>query len=243
MFNANIPVSFRPDAFSSASYIINRLPNNLLDGISPFELIFSQPPNYAHFRAYGCQVFPYLRDYLRHKLAPRSILCVFIGYNSQYNGFKCLDPITSRIYISRHARFNELLFPFGASKISTDLSTLDLTTFDREPPYSFLPSPNFISKPTRTNKVNEPPCSLCDSRPCSATTFNIPSSPNSSSSPSMSYIQPSPSPPNNPSFNSLPTQANSQPINQSPSTLSQTVPTTTHPITTRSKARIFKPKY
>ncbi|GJV19273.1 retrovirus-related pol polyprotein from transposon TNT 1-94 [Tanacetum coccineum] len=107
LFHAHVPASYWVDAFSSATYIINRLPTKLLGNHSPFELLYSRLPNYTNFRAFGCLVYPYLRDYSAHKLAPRSIPCVFIGYNPQYKGYKCLDPDSSRIYITRHARFDE----------------------------------------------------------------------------------------------------------------------------------------
>ncbi|GJW53128.1 retrovirus-related pol polyprotein from transposon RE1 [Tanacetum coccineum] len=80
-------------------------------------------PNYTNFHAFGCLVYLYLRDYLAHKLAPRSIPCVFIGYNPQYKGYKCLDPDSSRIYITRHARFDEVTFPFASTANPNALST------------------------------------------------------------------------------------------------------------------------
>ncbi|GJT08980.1 retrovirus-related pol polyprotein from transposon RE1 [Tanacetum coccineum] len=86
MFNAYVPAIFWSHAFSSAAYIINRLPTKLLDNKSPYDLLFSMPPNYGNFHVIVCHVFPYLRDYSYHKLAPRSSPCVFLGYNTQYKG-------------------------------------------------------------------------------------------------------------------------------------------------------------
>ncbi|GJS74397.1 retrovirus-related pol polyprotein from transposon RE1 [Tanacetum coccineum] len=96
--------------------------------------ILLQLPNYTNFRAFGCLVYPYLRDYSAHKLAPRSIPCVFIGYNPQYKGYKCLDPDSSRIYITRHARFDEVTFPFASTANPNALSTLQLCTFLEDGP-------------------------------------------------------------------------------------------------------------
>ncbi|GKE47260.1 retrovirus-related pol polyprotein from transposon TNT 1-94, partial [Tanacetum coccineum] len=123
LFHAHVPASYWVDAFSSATYIINRLPTKLLGNHSPFELLYSRLPNYTNFHAFGCLVYPYLRDYSAHKLAPRSIPCVFIGYNPQYKGYKCLDPDSSRIYITRHARFDEVTFPFASTANPNALST------------------------------------------------------------------------------------------------------------------------
>ncbi|GJW57946.1 retrovirus-related pol polyprotein from transposon RE1 [Tanacetum coccineum] len=160
LFHAHVPASYWVDAFSSATYIINRLPTKLLGNHSPFELLYSRLPNYTNFRAFGCLVYPYLRDYSAHKLAPRSIPCVFIGYNPQYKGYKCLDPDSSRIYITRHARFDEVTFPFASTANPNALSTLQLCTFLEDgPPISDAPVPE--SRPTDTRPSSSSPCGLC----------------------------------------------------------------------------------
>lgn len=90
LFNANLPSTFWVDAFVSAVHIINRLPTKVLNGKSPFEILYHRVPDYNTFRTFGCRLFPYLRHYSEHKLAPRSIPCVFIGYSSKYKGFRYL---------------------------------------------------------------------------------------------------------------------------------------------------------
>ena len=87
LFNASAPASLWVDAFSFAVYIINRLPSSVLDNKSPFELLYHTQPNFQVFHIFGCRVYLYLRNYLDHKLAPRSIPCIFIGYNTQYKGY------------------------------------------------------------------------------------------------------------------------------------------------------------
>lgn len=96
-------------------FIINRLPTKVLNIHSPFQLIYSQMPSYRNFRTFGSQVYPYLGDYLAYKLSPRSIPCIFLRYYSQYKGYKCLDPSTSQVYITCHARFDEASLLFAGS--------------------------------------------------------------------------------------------------------------------------------
>ncbi|KAJ0580159.1 putative RNA-directed DNA polymerase [Helianthus annuus] len=149
LFHAQVPPKYWVDAFSSAVFIINRLPSKLLQGVSPFEILYHHVPNYDFFRPFGCRVFPCLRDYAPHKLSPRSIACVFIGYCSKYKGYKCLDPITSRVYITRSARFDELYYPLDTSTSPTKtIDLLDITTFlDISPTISKPTVPN-ITTPT-----------------------------------------------------------------------------------------------
>ena len=113
LFNSHALTTFWVDAFSSATYIINRLPTPVTNNISPYELLFKQAPSYANSKVFGCCVFPYLRDYAKHKLSPRSTSCIFIGYSPKYKGYQCLDPTTLRIYLTQHAQFDEDTYPFS----------------------------------------------------------------------------------------------------------------------------------
>ncbi|GJS39920.1 hypothetical protein Tco_0564963 [Tanacetum coccineum] len=75
-------------------------------------------------------------------------------------GYKCLDPDSSRIYITRHARFDEITFPFASTANPNALSTLQLCTFLEDgPPISDAPVPE--SRPTHTRPSSLSPCGLC----------------------------------------------------------------------------------
>ena len=45
--HASLPLTFWPHAFSTAVYLINRMPTPTLNLSTPFELIFKTKPNYA----------------------------------------------------------------------------------------------------------------------------------------------------------------------------------------------------
>ncbi|GJU15952.1 retrovirus-related pol polyprotein from transposon RE1 [Tanacetum coccineum] len=263
LFNAHIPASYWVDAFSSATFIINRLPTPLLDQKSPFQLLFNQVPNYDNFRAYGCQVFPYLPDYSPHKLAPRSISCVFIGYSPQHKGYRCLDPVTPRIFVTRHARFNEKVFPFIGSSGDINIRNLELTTFLQDTPPTLDSSSNPPQCPPNTTSSTNGPsvCTLC--RP-SPTFHSAPGSPLSNPS-TTQHSSPShdatsaldtplvheTSPPHVPSSTYVSPPANSAQQPDPPIELTSTTSnlqqpsssTTTHPMTTRSKSGIIKTKH
>ncbi|GKB35432.1 retrovirus-related pol polyprotein from transposon TNT 1-94 [Tanacetum coccineum] len=165
MFNAHVPAIFWTHAFSSAAYIINRLPTKLLDNKSPYELLFSSKPNYGNFRVFGCCVFPYLRDYSSHKLAPRSAPCVFIGYSSQYKGYKCLDLSTKRVYTTRHAQFDETSFPFKGHQSTASSGMILLSTYCDDYPMSISPSTPLPPSTTSHPPAHTPPCELCTDPP------------------------------------------------------------------------------
>lgn len=134
MFHANVPALFWFDAFATVTYVINRIPTPILDNKSPFELLYQALPNYENFKPFGCRVFPYLRDYAPNKLAPRSRPCIFMGYSGSRKGFRCYDPETSRVFITRHATFDELNFPFsGSSSTRSSIASHDITSFNESP--------------------------------------------------------------------------------------------------------------
>lgn len=74
--------------------------------------MFGTAPDYSALRTFGCACYPTLRDYSVNKFDPKSLKCVFLGYNEKYKGYRCLFPPTGRVYISRHVLFDEQVFPY-----------------------------------------------------------------------------------------------------------------------------------
>lgn len=169
LFNAHAPANLWVHAFSSAIYIINMLPTPILSNKSPFEVLFHTVPNYEVFRIFGCRVFPYLLDYSPYKLAPRSTPCIFLGYCTQYKGYKCLDPTSQHIYTTRHAQFDESIFPYTGVTSSSDLATIAFTTFDDQgtPSMPTVPNINNNSSSTVVSSTTSSPCKLCPTLPLS----------------------------------------------------------------------------
>lgn len=79
--HAQLPLTFWSHAFSTASYLINRLPTPTLSNKSPYHCLFGSPPNYLKLRSFGCLCYPWLKPYTSHKLDPKSKPCIFIGYS------------------------------------------------------------------------------------------------------------------------------------------------------------------
>jgi histone deacetylase 1/2 len=111
--HASMPLKFWDEAFLTATFLINLLPSKVIDFDTPTERLLGTTPNYDALRIFGCACWPNLRPYNKRKLASRSTRCVFLGYSSHHKGVKCLDPSTSRVYISRDVVFDESIFPFA----------------------------------------------------------------------------------------------------------------------------------
>ncbi|KAJ0836346.1 putative RNA-directed DNA polymerase [Helianthus annuus] len=261
LFHARIPTTYWVEAFSTATYIINRLPSGVLDNKSSFEILFSTQPTYPNFRVFGCRVYPYLRDYAPNKLAPRSIPCIFMGYATQYKGYKCLDPQSSRMYVTRHARFNETSFPYDNNSSSSDLTTLLLSTYQEEYPTHNISSncqPNHPSPTPPASTKTPPSCILCKHDPpmhgtSHANSIHTPQIPNltnttpSTTEPTPQHTTLSQTEPTHSSTNSQTSPTPTEPFLNSPSS-TQSVgsnhppeASSVHPMVTRSKVGVFKP--
>ena len=129
LFHSHLSPRFWVDAFSTAAYIINWLPTPLLGGNSPFELLYDYTPYCDNFHPFGCRVYPYLRDYMPNKFSPRTIPCIFLGYSPAHKGFRYLDPAITKLYIIRHAQFDETHFPATPSSQAQPLSSISISNF------------------------------------------------------------------------------------------------------------------
>ena len=100
MSQASLPLHLWPYAFSTSVFLINRLPSPHRGFISPWERLFGSIPSYSSFRSFGCACCPLLRPYSKHKLLPRSVQYVFLGYPSNAKGFLSFDPVLSLVMFS-----------------------------------------------------------------------------------------------------------------------------------------------
>jgi hypothetical protein len=262
---SNLPISYWSYAVSTAAHLINKLPTPLLSNKSPWESLFHTKPTLTHLRAFGCQCFPLLTPYNKNKLQPKSVPCIFVGYPFHSKGYTCFDPSTHRFYTSRHVLFNENMFPgLSTSQQPNSLSqtstfspdcwlttllslhscthsqvsssaSLDSNISDRT--LSSWSSPLSSSSPQSLLPADLSSVPMSDRDPSTLTSNAIP--PLHITSPAPSNI---PLPTVSPDIPNLP--LNTAPSNPATSNLNPTAPHTTshHPMQTRSKSGIFKPK-
>ena len=105
LFQASLPPTYWVEALHTATYLVNQLPTKTLDFSTPYSALFSSQPSYDHLKVFGCACYPNMSSTAPHKLAPRSSLCVFLGYSSEHKGYQCLQLESNRILISRHVVF------------------------------------------------------------------------------------------------------------------------------------------
>jgi hypothetical protein len=231
------------DSFLTAVYLINRLPSPVLGNISPYSKLHQKDPDYRQLKVFGCKCYPLLRPLGTHKLEFRSKPCIFLGYC--YAGYKCLDPISNKVYLSRHVVFDEHSFP-AKDQVSSHLPskinaigdvpfTLSVNTFPpstNQMPISSFPS---TSSSTSPNVFPSPPHVTAMSEP-STEIASDPTAPQLDTSTSSSELQPNTDlTPVEPIPTPLPT-----PLESSASSFLE--PSAVHPMTTRSRTGSLRPK-
>ncbi|KAG7582826.1 Integrase catalytic core [Arabidopsis suecica] len=254
--HASMPKHYWSYAFTTATYLINRLPTPNLSMESPYQKLFGETPNYTKLRVFGCLCFPWLRPYTFNKLEDRSTPCVFLGYSQTQSAYLCLQPSSGRIYVSRHVKFDETRFPFQRpsshptpsltppSQILSNLPSLQnsVTIVPMSSPAPAIntgttqpPAPPLISSPLTGSPCSDshhpvhstPPSSQTVSSTENSISETIASSNQShSSSPSLAHQQNSPLPSPNTNEAQSPNVSQSETQTQNHSVASQNQPAT-----------------
>nr|CAD1834390.1 unnamed protein product [Ananas comosus var. bracteatus] len=103
----NVPGRFWAECMRTAAHVINRLPQQKLGFISPYQVLWKIKPTVSHFRVFGYVCYVFVPDHLRSKFDKKAIRCIFVGYDSERKGWKCCDLTTGRCYTSRNVVFDE----------------------------------------------------------------------------------------------------------------------------------------
>ncbi|KAJ9541338.1 hypothetical protein OSB04_027844 [Centaurea solstitialis] len=143
LISAKCPERFWGEAAFTAVYTINRHPTPTLQNKSPFEALHGITPAYELLKVWGCACFVQLQPHEHTKLQPRSCLCLFLGYGIEHKGYRCWDPISKRLRISRHVTFWEHV-PFYTMPNSHFETPTSVVPFFTDSSISLdLPSPTF----------------------------------------------------------------------------------------------------
>ena len=214
---SSLPASFWDDAFTTACFLINRIPTKTILHPSPFEKLFKSKPDYHQLRVFGCLCYPHVRPYNKNKLQFRSDAATFLGYSPHHKGYKALLS-NGKTIITRDIIFDESSFHHNKS------------------------SPTFINTPTT---AFVPPCVQPTGLPISSS--HISPSPHIQSTPTPIHDNAPPITSLDPVSHSddlnLSTHTpTTSPSHTTPPSHNSSPALPTHSMITRSKAGTFKPK-
>ncbi|KAJ9540774.1 hypothetical protein OSB04_027280 [Centaurea solstitialis] len=147
LVSAKCPARFWGEAAFTAVYTINRHPTPILHNKSPYEVLHGVLPAYDLLKVWGCACFVQLQPHEHNKLEPRARLCLFLGYGIEHKGYRCWDPVSKRLRISRNVTFWEHV-PYY-SLPDTESPPIPLFPESAPPiPPTPPPIPDFLGQPS-----------------------------------------------------------------------------------------------
>lgn len=87
-----------------ANYLQNRLPTKGAD-VTPYEGWFGWKPNIKHFQRFGAKCYVLIPDEKRRKLDKKATQMVLVGYDDKSKAYRCYDPLSRKVTISRDVKF------------------------------------------------------------------------------------------------------------------------------------------
>jgi hypothetical protein len=116
----NLPNYFWAEAVATTVYIMNRTPTAVVHGMTPEEKFIGKKPNVSHLRVFGCIAYVHVPNEKRSKLDPKVEKCIFIGYSSKQKGYRCFNPSTRKLQVSRDVVFDEMASWYSPLKAVED---------------------------------------------------------------------------------------------------------------------------
>jgi hypothetical protein len=103
-------------SYMTASHVLNRIPNKSKE-TTPYEIYVGRKPSLLYLRTWGCLEKVNVPSTKKHKLGPKTVDCVFLGYAHNSIAYRFLivksevyDIHVDTIFESRDAKFFIIFF-------------------------------------------------------------------------------------------------------------------------------------
>lgn len=111
--NNDVGKPFWAHALDTANLLKNISPTNVIraDGtpafITPYEADTGRRFNVQRLKRFGCVAYVHVQQRYRDKLDARCKKMIFVGYADKHKAWRCFDPVTKKVVISRDVTFDE----------------------------------------------------------------------------------------------------------------------------------------
>jgi hypothetical protein len=116
----NLSNYFWAKAIATIIYIMNQTPTTTIHGITPEEKFTCKKLDVLHLRVFGCIAYVHVPDEKSSKLNPKVEKCIFIGYSLEQKKYKCFNPSTQKLQVSRDVMFDEMASRYSSLKVAED---------------------------------------------------------------------------------------------------------------------------
>jgi hypothetical protein len=116
----NLPNCFWVEAVVTVVYIMNRTPTSTNHGMTPEEKFTGKKLDVSHLKVLGCIAYVHVPDEKRSKLNLKTKKCIFIGYSLEQKGYRCFNPSTQKLQVSKDVVFDEMVSWYSPLKVAKD---------------------------------------------------------------------------------------------------------------------------
>lgn len=104
LFDAQLPKCYWAEAVNMAAYLLNRILSSVT-GKTPYELYEGRALDLSKLKMFGAPVMVWVPKEKRRKLDKNGEKMVFVGYDPTTKGYRCSNPDTRSIVLSRDVKF------------------------------------------------------------------------------------------------------------------------------------------
>ena len=114
LFPNQVPKYLWGEVVLTATYLINRMPNKVLNFETPFDVFHKFLPtnrvsSSLPLKIFECTAFVHIHSHNRGKLEPHATKCVFVGFAPTQRRYKCFEPISKKMFVTIDVTFFELI--------------------------------------------------------------------------------------------------------------------------------------
>ena len=164
MREKHMPNFYWAEAASTAVYLMNRCTTNSVHELTPYEIFVGRKPILSHLKVFGSIANVRIPNESREKPDAKSEECILIGYLSAKKAYKCFNPSTRAVRISRDVVFDESASWYKPDATPSDPIEEELNANSDD---ETRPSPPPKDNPSSTELIGpqEPPRDENTSRP------------------------------------------------------------------------------
>ena len=107
MNEKHMPKSYWAEVVNTAFYLMKRCTTFRVHEVTPHEKYFRKKPDLSHTWTFGAIAYMHIPDKKRQKLDPKSEKYLLVGYSLEEKGYKCYNPSTRKVRVSRDVVFDE----------------------------------------------------------------------------------------------------------------------------------------
>ena len=84
------------------------MPTIIIGNNTPFELFYNGTPQVDTLKVFGCICYVHVLSQVKQNLDEKAIKCIFLGIDVVKNGYRCLNVVHDKFYISTGVKFDEM---------------------------------------------------------------------------------------------------------------------------------------